>query len=135
MIYLFSYNESFIRNLTGAILLSTLLSISNVAKGQNTKYHIEKKAELSTIDKENLLDILDSLYKKGYVDYQKIDLFGDNFLFTSCTDVNFTEALKSAKSDVFIKMKYLGKIGNQHILKYFEKNTWTVIILTEILNE
>lgn len=135
MHYLISFNESYIRNLTGTLLLTTLLSISNVAKGQYNKNQIEQKAELSRLNKNEVLDIMDSLYKKGFVDHQVSKLDGDDFLFTTNADARFSQAVSVAAQDADLKMKYLGKSGKQYILKLNKLNTWKVIIITEIMDE
>ena len=134
MIYLFSFNESFIKNLTGTVLLSTLLGIGNVAIGQHKNQQIEQKAQLSKMDRESVLDVIKNLHQKGYEDYQKIDINGKSFLFSSCANMNFLQALSLANKDTKIKIKYLGKMGNQFILRFNQSNTWSVVIITEILD-
>jgi hypothetical protein len=135
MNYLLTFNESYLSNLTGMVLLSTLLSVSNVSKGQYNTHKIEQKAELSRLDMDGVLDVLDSLHSKGYTEYHKTVLSGDNFLFTSYSNVDFSQALLFANKDAELKMRHLGKIGEQLILRYTELNTWTVVIITEILDE
>ncbi len=132
MIHLFTYYESLLGKLTGGILLSTLFGIGSVSNAQN-KHKIEQKAKMSVLDSVKMLDVIHNLYKKGYEDYQKVDLKGDKFLFSSGTDINFSDALIRAKNDAELKIKYLGEIGNQYILRYTERNTNTVIIISEIL--
>ena len=134
MLYLYSFNESFIKNLTGTVLLSTLLGIGNVAIGQHKNQQIEQKAQLSKMDRESVIDVIKNLHQKGYEDYQKMELNGKNFLFSSCVNMNFSQALSLANEDTKIKIKYLGKMGDQFILRFNQSNTWSVVIITEILD-
>jgi len=139
MKYLTSYKlyESHISNhiKSGLILLTTLLSIPNFANGQ-TKQQIEQKAQLSTLDDESLESLLDSIYSKGYVLYNnKIKLNGNNYLFTSATDLKLKQALSDAKKDANIKIQFLGIEGRQLIFTNKTNSTHSVIIITEIRDE
>lgn len=137
MIYLLSFNESYLRNLTGAILLSTLLGLSS-AKAQDKL--TKEKAEMCVMDVNKATNVIIELNVTGYDEYKIIKDYtsaskNKKFLFSSCTDIKFDMALSLAKADANAKLKLLNKSkGIQHILRYNEVNTWTVVIITEIMD-
>ena len=116
MRYTLTY-ESFFKSLKGGILLASLLGIPNISSGQINKSNIESKAKLAVIDDEVLTNTLDSLEEKGYNVYGRdVDLSGQQFLFSSSSDLKLNKALEEAKADANVKMKYLGVPGKQLIL-------------------
>lgn len=139
MIYLLTYNESYIKNLTGALLLSTLLNIGTVTAQDKLS---RSKAEMCVMDVNKATNVVIELNVNGYSEYQIINNYTSmsksmdkKFLFSSSTDIKFETALTLANKDVDTKLKLLHKSkGIQHILRYNEVNTWTVVIITEIIN-
>lgn len=138
-----TFNESKLRKFaTGAMLLTSLLgSPQSVAKGEDDDIewvsNKKSKAELAIIDKQQYSALEDNLEKMNYQIYgTKPNFDSHKFLFATSISPKFKYALNEALQQSESKVNELEiDAGFQHIYYLKSKNTYQVIVITEIVSE
>jgi hypothetical protein len=131
-----TFNESKLKNfVTGAMLLASLLgNAKTYTKGD---MYNTPKVELAVIDKQQYSSLEDNLEKMNYQIYGiKPSFDSHQFLFSTSTSTKFKYALNEALQKSEKQMNDLeADAGYQHIYYVNLKNTWQVIVITEIVSE